>query len=136
MIERGAGFVVNISSAVAWMDPPAPPGEGGWGLGYAMSKAALHRVVPSLHAELYGDGIVFLNIDPGYIATERMAADMADFGFDGSTGAPPGVIGAVVGWLTTNPEGAQWAGQVVPAQQLCADLGLVPGFAGPVPNPV
>jgi NAD(P)-dependent dehydrogenase (short-subunit alcohol dehydrogenase family) len=136
MIERGAGFVVNISSAVAWMDPPAPPGEGGWGLGYAMSKAALHRVAPSLHAELQGDGIVFLNIDPGYIATERMAADMADFGFDGSTGAPPAVIGAAVGWLTTDAEGARWAGQVVPAQQLCADLGLVPGFTGPVPNPV
>ncbi|MGH9025215.1 MAG: SDR family NAD(P)-dependent oxidoreductase, partial [Acidimicrobiia bacterium] len=31
MIERGRGFVVNISSAVAWMDPPAAPGKGGWG---------------------------------------------------------------------------------------------------------
>ncbi|MGH9025228.1 MAG: SDR family NAD(P)-dependent oxidoreductase, partial [Acidimicrobiia bacterium] len=109
---------------------------GGWGLGYSMSKAALHRVVPSLHAELLDDGIVLVNIDPGYIATERMAADMAEFGFDGSAGAPPDVIGAVVAWLTTNPGGAKWSGQVVPAQQLCADLNLVPGFAGPVPNPV
>jgi NAD(P)-dependent dehydrogenase (short-subunit alcohol dehydrogenase family) len=134
MVERGRGFVVDITSAVAWMDPPAAPGEGGWGLGYSMSKAALHRVVPSLHAELHGDGIVLVNIDPGFVATERMAADMSDFGFDADAGAPPDVIGAVVAWLTTNPKGAEWAGKVVPAQQLCADLGLIPGFS-PVPNP-
>ena len=134
MVERGHGFVVDITSAVAWMDPAAPPGEGGWGLGYSMSKAALHRLVPSLHAELHGDGIVLMNIDPGFIATERMAVDMADFGFDADAGAPPDVIGAVVAWLTTDPAGLDWAGKVVPAQQLCADLGLLPGFS-PVPNP-
>ena len=43
MIERGTGLIANITSGVAWMDPGAPAGAGGWGLGYAISKGALHR---------------------------------------------------------------------------------------------
>jgi len=136
MIERGAGLIVDISSSVAWTDPPAPAGEGGWGLGYAMSKAALHRLVGILHQELRGSGVAAVNIDPGFIATERMAQDMAEFGFDASAAAPPAVIGAVVAWLATDPSGADWAGKVVPAQRLCYDLGLLPDWSGPVPNPV
>ena len=136
MIERGRGLVVDITSSVAWTDPPAPAGEGGWGLGYAMSKAALHRVAGLVQRELDGSGVVLVNIDPGFIATERMAQDMAEFGFDASAGAPPDVIGAVVASLATDPDRAAWAGRVVPAQALCHERGLLAGWSGPVPNPV
>jgi NAD(P)-dependent dehydrogenase (short-subunit alcohol dehydrogenase family) len=135
MIERGRGLIINISSLVAWADPPAAAGEGGWGLGYAMSKGALHRVAGVFHQELSNQGVVSLNIDPGFIATERMAADMGEFGFDASAGAPPDVIGAIVSWLATGDAALEWAGQLVSAQQLCFDLGLLPGWSGPVPNP-
>ncbi len=135
MVARGRGLIVDISSLVAWADPPAAAGEGGWGLGYAMSKGALHRVAGVLHRELHDSGIVCVNIDPGFIATERMAADMGDFGFDAAAGAPPDVIGAVVAWLATEGHAEEWAGQLVPAQQLCHDLGLLPDWSGPVPNP-
>jgi NAD(P)-dependent dehydrogenase (short-subunit alcohol dehydrogenase family) len=37
MIERGEGHVVNVTSSAGASDPPAPAGQGGWGLGYAMS---------------------------------------------------------------------------------------------------
>ena len=70
------------------------------------------------------------------VATERMVQDMGEFGFDAAAGAPPDVIGAVVAWLATTPEAAEWAGRVVPGQQLCHDRGLLPGWSGPVPNPV
>jgi NAD(P)-dependent dehydrogenase (short-subunit alcohol dehydrogenase family) len=136
MIERGEGLVVDITSSVAWTDPPAPAGEGGWGLGYAMSKAALHRVAGLVQRELADTGVVLVNIDPGFIATERMGQDMAEFGFDASAGAPPDVIGAVVAWLATNPAMREWAGRVVPGQQLCHEQRLLPGWSGPVPNPV
>ena len=135
MIERGEGLVVDITSGAAWMEPPAPAGEGGWGLGYTMSKAAMHRLVPILHCELAGTGVRAVNVEPGFVATERMFQDMAEFGFDASAGAPPEVIGAVVAWLATDPSAAEWDGREVSAQQLCADLGLIPGFT-PVPNPV
>src|ERR1039457_5070030 len=133
MIDRGEGLVVDITSSVAWSDPPAPAGEGGWGLGYAMSKAALHRVAGLVQRELADTGVVLVNIDPGFVATERMAQDMAEFGFDASAGCPPDVIGAVVAWLATNPAVREWAGRVVPGQQLCPQQGLLPGWAGPVP---
>jgi NAD(P)-dependent dehydrogenase (short-subunit alcohol dehydrogenase family) len=135
MLERGSGLVVAISSLVAWADPPAPAGEGGWGLGYSISKGALHRVAGVLHQELGDRGIVFVNIDPGFIATERMAADMGEFGFDASAGAPPDVIGAVVALVASDATPTEWAGKVVPAQQLCHERGLLPGWSGPVPNP-
>ncbi len=136
MLERGRGLVVDITSSVAWTDPPAPAGEGGWGLGYAISKGALHRVAGLVQRELDGTGVTLVNVDPGFIATERMAQDMGAFGFDAAAGAPPDVIGAVVAWLATDADAASWAGRVVPGQQLCHDLGLLPGWAGPVPNPV
>src|SRR3954466_638248 len=51
MLEQGGGRIVNLSSATATMAPPAPAGEGGWGLGYGASKAAFLRVAGQLHVE-------------------------------------------------------------------------------------
>lgn len=136
MIERGFGVIANITSGVAWMDPPAPAGEGGWGLGYAFSKGALHRVAGVLAAELRGTGVACVNVDPGYVATERMAQDMAKFGYDASAGAPPDAVGAAVAWLASGTNAAAWSGKVFVAQEQCNELGLLPGWTGPVPNPV
>jgi len=134
MIERGDGFIANVTSGVAWMEPKAPAGEGGWGLGYAISKGALHRVAGVLHAELFDAGIACVNVEPGYVATERIAQDMARFAFDAAGGAPPDAIGAAVAWLATGDRARQWSGQVFPAQDVCAREELLPGFV-PVPNP-
>ena len=44
MIERGSGTIIDMVSGSARLDPPAPPGEGGWGILYSGSKAAFARV--------------------------------------------------------------------------------------------
>jgi NAD(P)-dependent dehydrogenase (short-subunit alcohol dehydrogenase family) len=129
MIERGSGFVVNLTSGSGLSDPPAPAGDGGWGLGYGMSKGAFHRVAGLLAVELAHTGVKFFNLDPGFVATERIAIDMAEFGFDASTGAPTDVIGAVTAWLVTTPEGAALNGTHVQGQELCRELGLLPGWS-------
>jgi NAD(P)-dependent dehydrogenase (short-subunit alcohol dehydrogenase family) len=134
MIERGAGLIANISSGVAWMDPSAPAGAGGWGLGYAISKGALHRVAGVLNAELQGTGVVCVNVDPGYVATERIAQDMAGFGFDAVHAAPPDAVGTAVAWLATGDRAKEWGNRMFVAQDVCAEQGLLPGFT-PVPNP-
>jgi len=136
MIERGSGLIADITSSVAWVDPPAPAGAGGWGLGYAMSKGAIHRFAGVLHQEIAGTGVAVLNVDPGFVATERMAVDMGEFGFDASKAAPPEAIGAAVAWLATNRDTVKRSGTTVLAQQICWDNGLLPGWSGPVPNPV
>jgi NAD(P)-dependent dehydrogenase (short-subunit alcohol dehydrogenase family) len=134
MIERGDGLIANVTSGVAWMEPKAPAGEGGWGLGYAISKGALHRVAGVLHAELHPLGIACVNVEPGYVATERIAQDMARFGYDAAAGASPDAIGAAVAWLAQAGRARDWSGKVFDAQQVCSRENLLPGFV-PVVSP-
>ena len=75
MLERGGGRVVNMASATATMDPPAPAGEGGWGLGYGTSKAAFLRVAGQLHVEFAAQGIVVFNVDPGFTTNDKPSDD-------------------------------------------------------------
>jgi NAD(P)-dependent dehydrogenase (short-subunit alcohol dehydrogenase family) len=128
MLDRGSGWVVNITSGAGYADPPAAAGKGGWGLGYGMSKGALHRAAGILALELGDRGIHAYNVQPGFISTERMVQDMAEFGFDASTGAPPDVVGAVVTWLVTDPAAAEPNGRNLEAQDVCRELGLLPGW--------
>ncbi len=134
MLERGDGLIANVTSGVAWMEPKAAAGEGGWGLGYAISKGALHRVAGVLHAEVFDQGVSCVNVEPGYVATERIAQDMARFGYDASDGASPDAIGAAVAWLAQGARAREWSGKVFPAQDICAREGLLPGFV-PVESP-
>ena len=126
MLERGEGHIVNVTSSAGNSDPPGPAGEGGWGLGYGMSKGAMHRLAGILHLELGPQGIFAYNLHPGFVATERMAADMGEFGFDASQAAPADVVGAVAAWLVTTPEGRALTGTWIEAQVRCRELGLVP----------
>jgi NAD(P)-dependent dehydrogenase (short-subunit alcohol dehydrogenase family) len=131
MLERGDGTIVNVSSAVATSDPPAPAGEGGWGLGYAVSKGAFHRVAGILAVELGPQGIFVVNVDPGYVVTERMAADQERLGLAGRfPGAPPSVPASVVAWLAGGPggitpeESAELNGTTVLAQRVARQRSL------------
>jgi NAD(P)-dependent dehydrogenase (short-subunit alcohol dehydrogenase family) len=129
MLDRGEGFIVNISSSAGNEDPPGPAGSGGWGLGYGMSKGALHRQAGMLAVELGDRGIYAFNLHPGFVATERIAIDMAEFGFDANTGAPADVVGAMTAWLVTTPEGKAMNGQWIEAQDKCRELGLLPDWS-------
>ncbi len=127
----GGGAIVNITSSLGYADPPSAAGEGGWGLGYGMSKAAMHRVAGILKLELGQHGIRTFNVQPGFIATERIAQDMAKFGFDASKGAPCDVPARVVRFLVTDPAAEKYNGRNIEAQQLCHELGLMPEWPGP-----
>ncbi len=129
MVERGSGTVINITSGAGYGDPPAPAGQGGWGLGYGFSKGALHRIAGVLALETQDLGIRAYNVQPGFIATERIAQDMAAFGFDASTGAPAAVVGKVCRWLLESPDAAPLNGQCIQAQELCSELELLPGWS-------
>ena len=70
MIKSGNGVVVNLASGSATMDPPAPPGEGGWGLSYAASKASFGRIAGAINSEYRDAGIKAFNLSPGFVITE------------------------------------------------------------------
>jgi NAD(P)-dependent dehydrogenase (short-subunit alcohol dehydrogenase family) len=126
MLERGRGLVINMTSDVAWTDPPGAAGNGGWGLGYAISKGALHRIAGVLAHEVEGTGVAVVNVSPGFVATERIAIDMAEFGFDAAKGASPDVVGRVVAWLATSTDTAEWSGRTLEAQPMARELGFLP----------
>jgi len=133
MIDRRSGTIITITSAVAYADPLAPPGEGGWGMGYGISKAALHRVTGFLNVEYNAKGIRAFNVQPGMIDTERTLMDEGRFGF-GGWGAPPDVVGAVVAWLATDPGADRYRDETVEAQFLAHELNLLADWPGPRPN--
>ncbi len=135
MLDAGAGVIVDVTSHVAVADPAAPVGHGGWGLGYAASKGAFHRVAGILAVELGGRGLRAYNVDPGYIDTERQVMNAAANGLEGHyRGAPPSVPGSVIAWLATAPDGVD-NGSTVRAQKVALDLGLHPDWRVEVPGP-
>jgi NAD(P)-dependent dehydrogenase (short-subunit alcohol dehydrogenase family) len=127
MLAQGGGTMIYITSGAAFNPPPAKVGSGGWGLSYAMSKAAGHSIAPVIAVE-YGDqGICAFNLQPGPIRTERILQDMAEFGFGADFGEPPEVISAVVNWLADSPEAKALNGTTIEGQEFCDEKGLLPG---------
>lgn len=67
MIERGEGWIVDVSSATAklWDGPPFELGTLGATSGvYGASKAALNRLTNALAAELWGTGVRVNTVEP------------------------------------------------------------------------
>jgi NAD(P)-dependent dehydrogenase (short-subunit alcohol dehydrogenase family) len=104
MLARGSGRIVNITSASGTMDPPAPAGQGGWGLAYSASKGAFHRIAGVLAVEVGPQGVFAFNVEPGMILTERMVANQEALGLENKfPAAPPSVPASVVAWLGSMP---------------------------------
>jgi NAD(P)-dependent dehydrogenase (short-subunit alcohol dehydrogenase family) len=131
MLERGGGVIIDVTSHVATADPPGPVGQGGWGLAYAASKAAFHRIAPLLAVEFGGRGIRAYNVDPGYVETERQLVNAAALGLVGHySGAPPSVPAAAIAFLAEAPEEIE-NGQTVRAQKLALTHQLHPDWRVP-----
>lgn len=125
MIERGAGCVINMVSGSARLDPIAPAGAGGWGIGYSASKAAFARVAGGINAE-FGPAVMAFNVDPGNVITEKRRARKPKDEFESNYGSePPEATGAVVAWLATSDRAADMLGKWIYAPKLCTDLGLL-----------
>ncbi|HVT41478.1 MAG TPA: SDR family oxidoreductase [Acidimicrobiales bacterium] len=133
MLERGQGRLVNMLSEAAFTTPPAPAGQGGWGVAYAAAKAAFHRVTDMCHVEFADRGIWAFSIAPGLTLTESMRASGTDQVLlrAGHAPAPPEVAGEVAAWLGDDPGAGVHAGQMVSSRRLCRELGLVPGWPPP-----
>ena len=132
MLEQGGGTVMNMTSAVALMDPPAATGQGGWGFAYAASKAGFNRMVGILRAEFGDQGIRACNVNPGHVITESMKARTADGNpyeahFQGSQ---PEVPASVVAWLASSDEAWELVGpEPVNAMRWCKKQQLYPEWS-------
>jgi NAD(P)-dependent dehydrogenase (short-subunit alcohol dehydrogenase family) len=125
MVAAGGGTIINMISATAYATPRNRIGSGGWGMGYAMTKAAFARVAPLLEVELADRGIRAFSVDPGHVPTERQIAAGHAKQYEGKFEAgTPAAIGAAVAWICTDPAAEQYRGAVVHAQKLMKERGL------------
>ena len=125
MKRQGGGIVINITSSAGERETPAPIGQGGWGLGYSLSKAALNRMVPGLAKELRPYHIAVIGLMPGFVGTERMAAELSEFGFDASKALPVENPGRVCAMLATAKDPMYFSGKDVYGPTFHAEHALV-----------
>ncbi|MGE0878380.1 MAG: SDR family NAD(P)-dependent oxidoreductase [Acidimicrobiia bacterium] len=131
MTRRGGGLIVNLDSTAAYSDPIRPLGDGGWGLSYGASKAALHRSAGILAVELRAMNIACINVDPGTVRLEAIEPGPGRRGSD-LDGPAAAAVGRACAWLASEPgEAMRHTGRTVFAQFLAHERGLVPGWRGP-----
>lgn len=127
MVERGAGTILNMLSATAFLDPPAPADQGGWGFAYPATKAALARMAGALRVEHPEAGLRIFNIEPGTVVTELMKqAGIDKLVLERFKPTTPAAVGAVVAWLAENEPSERWAGEpCLRAPAMAKELGLL-----------
>ncbi|MBY0278910.1 SDR family oxidoreductase [Candidatus Binatia bacterium] len=121
MKRQGGGIVINVTSTAGDRETPAPIGKGGWGLGYSVTKAAFNRSVPGLAKELRPHNIAVIGLMPGFVATERMAIELGDFGFDAAKGLPVENPGRVCAMLATAKDPLVFSGRDLYGPSFYAD---------------
>ncbi len=125
MKRLGGGIVINVTSSAGDREIPAPIGQGGWGLGYSLSKAAFNRMVPGLAKELRAHNVAVIGLMPGFVGTERMAVELGEFGFDASKALPVENPGRVCAMLATAKDPMFFSGKDVYGPGFHAEHALV-----------
>ncbi|MGW3346382.1 SDR family NAD(P)-dependent oxidoreductase [Nonomuraea rubra] len=122
MRERGAGWILNISS-IAARHPAFPPGPyaGFGGTVYGMCKAALERFTTGLAAELYADGIAVNALSPNQVVPtpgtlfHRLTTEDAP-------GTEPASVMADAALALCHRPAAELTGRIAYSQDLLAEL--------------
>lgn len=125
MVGRGEGLVLDISSDAGKYTPRHPIGEGGWALTYAVAKAGFHRIADMLAFECGDAGIRAFNLNPGFVATERVMA-VEELSFVADKGVSPEVVGRVVAWFAATGQHEFDNGSSHQVRDLALDLGYLP----------
>lgn len=123
------GTVLNITSGAGRTTPPAPVGKGGWALSYAVAKGGFHRMAGVIAVELGERGVRCINVQPGFVATERTTM-RDDLAWIAHRGKRPSVVGAVVAWILDQPDDVVRNGGTVEVDDVARTLGLLPSHDG------
>lgn len=124
MVGRGGGLVLDISSGAGHHTPRQPVGDGGWALAYAVTKAGFHRIADMLALECGDVGIRAFNLNPGFVATERVMAS-EELTFVAEKGIAPDVVGRVVAWFAMTGQHTFENGTSHDVRDLACELGYL-----------
>jgi NAD(P)-dependent dehydrogenase (short-subunit alcohol dehydrogenase family) len=123
MVQRGHGTIIDITSGAGQATPRQPVGRGGWPVTYAVTKAGFHRIADMVAVEYGPAGIRAINVNPGFVATERVLA-AESLAFVAAQGIEPRVVGEVVAWLLGDGQDHVANGGYVHALEVAKQLGL------------
>jgi len=124
MKERGAGWILNISSAAGRhpQGPPYPNRRMAGGTVYGMCKAALERFTTGLAAELYPDGIAVNVLSPtGLVKTPGVDFHGLTRGVPDEFIEKPEEFAETALWLCTG-DPAERTGRIDYSRQLQAEI--------------
>jgi NAD(P)-dependent dehydrogenase (short-subunit alcohol dehydrogenase family) len=125
MIERGEGWIVNVSSGSARHNPGPPFRKEGVAVTvgvYGASKAALNRETNCLAAELHGTGVRINTIEPRAAVMSEGATELiGDIVTDDLIESMESMVEATIAMCDCEPDRT---GQVVVSTELIRELGL------------
>ena len=122
--QLGGGVVVNVTSGAGQNETSKQPGAGGWPFAYSITKSAHNRAAAGLGKELKQYSVAVVNLEPGFVLTERAEITMRDLGIDYANGLPVDVPGSVCAFIAGHPHPMAFSGRTVDAPQLAAWLAL------------
>lgn len=124
MRERGAGWILNISS-VAARHPTFPPGQfaGRGGTVYGMCKAAIERFSTGLAAELYPDNIAVNALSPTKVVPTPGTV-FHHLTTEGDPNSEPPTVMAAAALMLCHRDPHSLTGRVTYSQELLAELGV------------
>ncbi len=130
MREKGAGWILNISSGAA-RHPVMPPGPraGRGGTVYGMCKAALERFSTGLAAELYEDNIAVNALSPNRVVPTPGTLFHHLTTEDNPNSEPPAVMAEAALHLCYG-EPQRRTGLITYSQDLLSELGVALPVAG------
>ncbi|MFN3218147.1 MAG: SDR family NAD(P)-dependent oxidoreductase [Acidimicrobiales bacterium] len=124
MVAQGGGTVMFMTSGAAYAPPFAMPGKGGWGFAYTVSKGGFHRMAIQLAYEYAAEGLRAFNVQPGFVATERVKLTGGPVANIAATGVEPAVVGAAVAHIAAHPDDFE-SGSTIQLQDVAKSLGLL-----------
>lgn len=131
--QQGAGVVINVTSGAGQNETSKQPGEGGWPFAYSITKAAHNRVAAGLGKELKRYNVAVINLEPGFVLTERARVSMEAMGIDYNNGLEVDVPGSVCAYVASHPTPMAFSGRTVDAPQFCVWANLIDGDRLPHP---
>jgi 3-oxoacyl-[acyl-carrier protein] reductase len=93
--------IVDITSDAGQRVPDSPAGRGGWSVVYAATKAGFHRIADMVVVE--HPTIRAFNVNPGFVATERVLDSGTGLEWVARHGVSPSVIGRAVATMIADP---------------------------------
>src|SRR5215469_11339076 len=123
MRERGAGWILNISSIAAHR-PAIPPGPfaGRGGTVYGMCKAAIERFSTGLAAELYPDNIAVNALSPTKVVPTPGTVFHHLTTGDDDPNAEPATVMAEAALMLCHREPQSLTGRITYSQELLAEM--------------